>query len=210
MTNSRSPIRALRAALFAAVCVSLAAVGHSSMSAHGIPVRSLGLAFAVTGVLAWACCGRRRGTPAIGAGLLAVQTALHTIFSAGQGHDAPLAHASHAGTGMGAGVEMSVAAGHGPLGMTAAHLLAAVICGLWLARGEAALFALARTAGAAAFTPLRLLLAVARIRVPEPPRPVRPRPRARRLHGVVLAHALSRRGPPRLTTPRATALGAHV
>ncbi|MDT9688062.1 hypothetical protein Q5762_06795 [Streptomyces sp. P9(2023)] len=95
------------------------------------------------------------------------------------------------------------------LGMLAAHLLAALVCGLWLARGEAALFALARTVGTFVFTPLRLLLAV--VRVPEPPQAVRPRPHSRRrLHGVVLAHTLSRRGPPRLSVPRATALGAHV
>ncbi|WP_418956692.1 hypothetical protein [Streptomyces tritici] len=210
MTHSRSPIRALRAALFAAVCVSLAAVGHASMSAHEIPVRSLVLALAVTGLLAWAGCGRRRGTLAVGAGLLAVQTALHLIFSAGEGHAAAgVAHAGHTGHAA-AGADLSAAAGHGLLGMTSAHLLAALICGLWLARGEAALFSLARTAGAAAFAPLRLLLAVVRLRVPEPLRPVRPRPYARGARGVVLAHALSRRGPPRLSAARATALGAHV
>ncbi|MEU9704868.1 hypothetical protein [Streptomyces sp. NPDC047981] len=108
-------------------------------------------------------------------------------------------------------VETAVAAvgSQSSLGMLAAHLLAALFCGLWLARGEAALFALARTVAALAFTPLRLLLAV--VRVPELPRSVRPRPRTpRRPHGVVLAHSLSRRGPPRLPVPRAAALGAHV
>ncbi|MFE7515739.1 hypothetical protein ACFU8I_31605 [Streptomyces sp. NPDC057540] len=95
-------------------------------------------------------------------------------------------------------------------GMVAVHLLAALLCGLWLAHGEAALFTLARAALAHAFTPLRLLLALAP--VPEAPRrPVRrTRRTAPRPHTVVLAHALSRRGPPRLSVPRATALGAHV
>ncbi|WP_329278052.1 hypothetical protein [Streptomyces sp. NBC_00691] len=95
-------------------------------------------------------------------------------------------------------------------GMLAAHLLAALLCGLWLAHGEAAFLALARAALAYAFTPLRPLLA--RVRVPDAPR--RPARRARRSahrpHTVVLAHALSRRGPPRLSVPRATTLGAHV
>lgn len=227
MTDARSPIRALRAALFAAVCVTLAAVGHLSMSAHEIPMRSLLLAFVVTGVLAWAACGRRRGTLAIGAGLLAVQTALHQMFAAGQAHVSrtPMSHdgmdmsaATDMGsatdmssaTDMGSAMGMSSVVGHDSVGMTAAHLLAALVCGLWLARGEAALFSLARTVGAAAFTPLRLLLAVVRPRVPELPRPVRPRPHVRPRRGVVLAHALSRRGPPRLSAPRATALGVHV
>ncbi|MER5312119.1 hypothetical protein ABT034_30520 [Streptomyces sp. NPDC002773] len=95
-------------------------------------------------------------------------------------------------------------------GMLAVHLIAAILCGLWLAHGEAAFFTLARAALAYAFTPLRLLSA--RVRVPEAPR--RPVRRSRRTpdrpHTVVLAHALSRRGPPRLSRPRATALGAHV
>ncbi|MEU4067542.1 hypothetical protein AB0F25_34960 [Streptomyces wedmorensis] len=95
-------------------------------------------------------------------------------------------------------------------GMLAVHLLAALLCGLWLAHGEAAFFTLARTALAYAFTPLRPLFA--RVRVPDAPRrPIRGRRRnARRPHVVVLAHTLSRRGPPRLSAPRATALGAHV
>ncbi|WP_406057798.1 hypothetical protein OG462_14215 [Streptomyces sp. NBC_01077] len=96
------------------------------------------------------------------------------------------------------------------IGMLAAHLLAALLCGLWLAHGEAAFFTLARAALAYAFTPLRLLFA--RVQVPDAPRrPVRrARRSAHRPHTVVLAHTLSRRGPPRLSVPRATALGAHV
>ncbi|MEU6882726.1 hypothetical protein [Streptomyces sp. NPDC046712] len=183
------------------------------MSAHDIPTGSLYLAFAVTAGLAWLAGGRRRGAYAIAAGVTAVQTALHLIFSAGQAHGA----ADHAAMGhmaMEPAMDpamvpaMETATGHSSLGMIAAHLLAALICGLWLARGEAALFALARTVGTLAFTPLRLLLTV--VRVPELPHPVPPRPHTRRLHGVVLAHTLSRRGPPRLSEPRATALGAHV
>ncbi|WP_306324702.1 hypothetical protein [Streptomyces venezuelae] len=109
------------------------------------------------------------------------------------------------GMDMGAGMDMSSGTG-----MLAAHLLAALLCGLWLAHGEAAFLTLARAALAYAFTPLRLL--IARVRVPDlPRRPVRRARRdAHRPHTVVLAHTLSRRGPPRLSTPRATALGAHV
>ncbi len=104
---------------------------------------------------------------------------------------------------------MDSATASGP-GMLAVHLLAALLCGLWLARGEAAFFTLARAALAHAFTPLRLLRAL--VRVPDAPRgPVRrARRNAHRPHTVVLAHALSRRGPPRPSAPRATALGAHV
>ncbi|WP_254705536.1 hypothetical protein [Streptomyces vilmorinianum] len=169
------------------------------MSAHDLPAGSLALAFAVTGGLAWLAGGRRRGAYAISGGLAAVQTVLHLIFSAGGSSHEAMDHAAMDHT----------AAAHSSTGMLAAHLLAALLCGLWLARGEAALFALARTVGTLAFTPLRLFLTV--VRVPELPHPARPRrPHIRRLHGVVLAHTLSRRGPPRLSVPRATALGAHV
>ncbi len=253
MTDARSPLRALRAALFAVVCVALAAVGHSSMSAHHLPASTLLAAFAATTALAWAAAGRRRNTPTIAGALLVLQSALHLTFSTTGAHPAtrptdappgglPHAHAmpgmehAHAMPGMEHAHAMaamatdhaasaaatsatsamsatSVTATAHPAsgaGMLAVHLLAALLCGLWLAHGEAAFFTLARTALAYAFTPLRPLFA--RVRVPDAPRrPIRGRRRnARRPHAVVLAHTLSRRGPPRLSAPRATALGAHV
>lgn len=233
MTHPRSPLRALRAALFAVVCVTLAAVGHSSMSAHSVPPASLLAAFAVTTVLAWAAAGRRRGSVAVATGLVGVQGALHMIFGAGEhggsgggtaemptvvladpylAHAAHLAHMAHSGHAMG-GATTGPAPDSGA-GMLAAHLLAALACGLWLARGEAALFTLTRTAGARARTPLRLLLAAARMRVrllsPPPRPPARPTRHPRRLPGVVLPHTLSRRGPPPRPVPRATTLGALV
>ncbi|MFE5299908.1 hypothetical protein [Streptomyces sp. NPDC056632] len=267
MTHTRSPLRALRAALFAAVCVVLAAVGHSSMSAHAIPPGSLLAAFGVVAALAWSAAGRRRGTAALATGLTAVQGILHLLFGLGENPGPAgttpgaagtagmqgmpgMTGATHTGTAElaadGAGALAGTAgelpaavladpflthaahAAHlthtGPLaqghamgagsgaGMLAAHLLAALVCGLWLARGEAALFALARTVGASTFSPLRLALAVARVLVPVAPslRPVRVSPYTRRLHGVVLAHTVSRRGPPDRPAPRATALGARV
>ncbi|MEV4938761.1 hypothetical protein [Streptomyces zaomyceticus] len=126
-------------------------------------------------------------------------TATATGMGMAPGTDADAVMTMVMGTGTGSGI-----------GMLAAHLLAALLCGLWLAHGEAAFFTLARAALAYAFTPLRLLFA--RVRVPAAPRrPVRrARRNAHRPHTVVLAHTLSRRGPPRLSAPRATALGAHV
>ncbi|WP_432085204.1 hypothetical protein [Streptomyces sp. bgisy095] len=209
------------------------------MSEHRLPAAALLGAFVVTAALAWAAAGRRRGAPAIAGALLALQGALHALFSATGAHgghaarpvlpDGPAAtahhHATHGVHGAAAPVTgtegtlsaldpavaqtVDSAAASGP-GMLAVHLLAALLCGLWLARGEAALFTLARAALAHAFTPLRLLFA--RVHVPDAPRgPVRRARRdAHRPHTVVLAHTLSRRGPPRPSAPRATALGAHV
>ncbi|MFB7392729.1 hypothetical protein [Streptomyces sp. NPDC056191] len=210
------------------------------MSAHQLPALTLLGAFTVTAAAAWAAAGRRRGAPTIAGALFVLQGALHLLFSlagsrAGDtGHPAtaPQAttavHGMHAMNGMhamhGTAGADGAAGPAGPhdlgattamfmdmsTGMLAAHLLAALLCGLWLAHGEAAFFTLARAALAYAFTPLRLLLA--RAQVPDAPRrPVRrARRSAHRPHTVVLAHTLSRRGPPRLSAPRATTLGAHV
>ncbi|MET9673661.1 hypothetical protein ABZY68_11285 [Streptomyces sp. NPDC006482] len=203
------------------------------MSAHQLPALALLGAFGATAVAAWAVAGRRRGTPAITGAMVVLQGALHLLFSTTGAH--PTAHAPHphpmtgmtsvtghtamdpaamtsteATTSMGATGAMESMASMGT-GMLTVHLLAALLCGLWLAHGEAAFFTLARAALAYAFTPLRLLLA--RVHVPDAPRrgPVRrAHGNAHRPHTVVLAHTLSRRGPPRLSVPRATTLGAHV
>ncbi|WP_031014085.1 hypothetical protein [Streptomyces sp. NRRL F-5727] len=218
MTHTRSPLRALRAALFAVVCVVLAAVGHSSLSAHSLDPLTLLTALAATAAVAWCAAGRRRGPVACAAATLAAQGALHAAFSLTGAHapaTTPAAHTGHAAhlahqTPSAAAPDGLAALADGGPGMLAVHLLAALVCGLWLARGEAAFFALAE----AALTPLRHLLAVplGPSAVPaDPRRPVRrPRRNARRPHVVVLAHVLSRRGPPRPSVPRAMVLGPLV
>ncbi|MFE5714549.1 hypothetical protein ACFQ7J_27515 [Streptomyces sp. NPDC056501] len=193
------------------------------MSAHQLPTSGLLGAFAATAVAAWAAAGRRRGVPAIAGAMLVLQGALHLLFSMAGSHPSaqaasdatamshPHAMASMAGMTGAHDTTMSAdAAMDSDPGMLAVHLLAALLCGLWLAHGEAAFFTLAEAALAYAFTPLRLLFA--RVRVPDAPRgPVRrPSGHAHRPHTVVLAHTVSRRGPPRPSVPRATALGAHV
>ncbi|WP_341849527.1 hypothetical protein [Streptomyces cellostaticus] len=80
-------------------------------------------------------------------------------------------------------------------GMLAAHLLVAVLCGLWLAQGERAAFRLLRALADRAFVPLLLVLAVL---LPFPRRP-RLRPchrRVRRPRRLLLVHTLTTRGPP--------------
>ncbi|WP_223837890.1 hypothetical protein [Streptomyces venezuelae] len=89
MLENPAPMRAPRAAIFAAVCVALAAVGHSSMSGTDIPVGGLLAAFGVTGGLAWLAAGRRRGPLGIAGSLLAVQGVLHLVFSTSQAHGHP-------------------------------------------------------------------------------------------------------------------------
>lgn len=328
----RVPMRAPRAAMFAAVCVALAAAGHAYMSGTDIAPGLLLGAFAVTAALAWTAAGRRCGPLGITAALLAVQAGLHLAFSAGRSHGsapmaghhpapgtplgpgptgahpggaaagtpgaahaagpgavhsdpagalqavgggtahaaglhdpAALAHptgpadpgmgmphpgmpdasgladglgsatgmahsgladglgsAAGAADGMGAmaampdgmgGVlaDLLGTAGHGGLGMVAAHLLAGLFCALWLARGEAAVFRLAGALGATALLaarPLARVLALLRTRTAPVPGPPAQRPsygRPRRLRGAVHAHTAVRRGPPLRWNTRTTA-----
>ncbi|MFI7360154.1 hypothetical protein ACIBTP_40325 [Streptomyces avidinii] len=231
-------MRATRAATFAAMCVALGAVGHSYMSGTDIPLFGLLGAFGVTSGLAWLAAGRRRGPLGITTAVLGVQGVLHLVFSgsgaAAKHHADPVTgpvyghhHMPAADAGaMAAEVPgaadlagMAGMAGHGGAGMIAAHVLAGLLCAAWLARGEAAVFRLARvlaTAALHAARPLARALALVRTRaaaVPAPPVHPTPYERPRRLRGAVHAHAVVRRGPPgRLPLPRATAPGrpAHA
>ncbi len=235
MLQHPAPMRATRAAMFAAVCTALGAVGHSYMSGTDIPLSGLMGAFVVTGGLAWAAAGRRRGPAGIATAVLAVQGVLHLLFSGSQrAKPAPAATHHHmpgmdmgamaAGTSGGPAdmvrtadmadvADTAAMAGHGGAGMIAAHVLAGLFCAAWLAWGEAAVFRLARALGAAALhaaRPLSRALALAGTRVaavPVPLAPVPPYERPRSLRGAVHAYAVVRRGPPAGRAFRATAPG---
>ncbi|RDG37802.1 hypothetical protein [Streptomyces corynorhini] len=247
--------RMLRAVLFAAVCVVLAAVGHVWMSGSALPWWALSLAFVATVSAAWAAACRERACSTVTGAVVVAQAALHTGFSlaqaltpshgsggvsfarrwlghltcgvsapygmsggdaeylvhaAGSGSAAPAAppgmpHGAmeglgHAGHLMSAGADSSAAMAHGPAGvspagMLLAHLVAAVLCGVWLAHGERAAFRLLRTFGGWVLAPLRVPLT--------PPVPCGP-PRVclrgtgtpRRPRRFLLTHSLVSRGPP--------------
>lgn len=223
--------RTVRAAVFAVVCVLLAALGHVMMSGGTVPWWALGASGAVIGGAGWCLAGRERGLTLIVSAVVAAQAVLHSVFSLAQssgslgvwgaaasvftGHDmnsmptSPMSMSSMSpnsvpmdSTGMGA---MDMGAmdhpGHAAdgtsssLGMLAAHLLAALLCGLWLAHGERAVFRVLRALAGLLAAPLRLPLTL--------PAPVsRPRPRVRRDRSaraprrLLLVHAITSRGPP--------------
>ncbi|MER7468318.1 hypothetical protein [Streptomyces sp. NPDC097981] len=206
MQEIPAPLRAARAAMFAAVCTALGAAGHSYMSGTEIPLIALLGAYGVTGGLAWLGAGRRRGPVGISAALLTVQGVLHLVFSNSRaGHSggtamsvpgpmpghhpagAVLPEAAGAGgmdgmdgmAGMADMHGMAGMAGHGGLGMIAAHVLAGLFCAAWLAWGEAAAFRLAAVLGAAALLaarPLARAVALVRARVATAAPPPAPRP----------------------------------
>ncbi|MFB7235080.1 hypothetical protein ACFCXK_09950 [Streptomyces sp. NPDC056269] len=212
--------RGVRAAMFAAVCVLLAATGHILMSGQGVPAWTLAVAFAATVSATWCLSGRERGLLAVTTASVVVQSALHTAFSWSQTTAVPAAtasmndvhaahaHMAHEAMGHGdmtasAGMLSQAPAGHdmtdvsSSLGMLSAHLLAALLSGLWMAFGEQAAFRLLLATSLRLFRPLRPLLASFAPVVPNRPRfrPVRAGDERtpRRLH---LAHSLISRGPP--------------
>ncbi|MEU9575368.1 hypothetical protein AB0D62_37135 [Streptomyces massasporeus] len=208
-----------RAAVFAAVCVVLAALGHVLMAEAAVAWWALVAGAAAVGGAAWLLAGRERGLHVVVPFTVAAQTALHAWFSFTQtavsptpaltyavehgshamehgSHAMPMSHSGHGMDGM----DTLASAGHGmagtsSTGMLAAHLLAALLCGLWLAHGERAAFRVLRALAGWLVAPLRLLL-----RLPAPPH--RPRVRARRGDSaraprrLLLTHAITTRGPP--------------
>ncbi|MFE7031329.1 hypothetical protein ACFU9Y_13555 [Streptomyces sp. NPDC057621] len=77
-------LRVLRAAVFTAVCVVLAAAGHSIASCATVPPWSLGVGFLAVFAVAAPLAGRERSLPGITVLLATGQTVLHTLFGLGQ------------------------------------------------------------------------------------------------------------------------------
>jgi hypothetical protein len=77
-------LRVLRAAVFAAVCVVLAAAGHALASCATVPLWTLGAGFAAVFAVAAPLAARERSLPGIATVLALGQTALHTLFGLGQ------------------------------------------------------------------------------------------------------------------------------
>ncbi|WSR53420.1 hypothetical protein OG279_38165 (plasmid) [Streptomyces sp. NBC_01201] len=249
--------RAARSALFAVVCVSLAALGHALMSEAPLPWWALGLCTAGVGALAWLVAGRERGQATVVMLTVVAQAALHGAFTlvqtaraatgtaddsalatrwadallcgphsdtaaAARAYDvaaragltdnmplprleggssaiAALGHTAHRAHTAGAHAaqpahDMSAMTGTASWGMLAAHVVAALLCGLWLARGERAAFQLLRALADRFHLPLSLLDALRPLPSAPPASAVDrsvTRPRSR-----LLVHALVTRGPP--------------
>jgi len=82
--RSGGDLRVLRAAVFAAVCVVLAAAGHGLASCATVPLWTLSAGFLAVFAVAAALAGRERSLPGIAAVLAVGQAVLHTLFGLGQ------------------------------------------------------------------------------------------------------------------------------
>ena len=244
--------RTVRAAVFAAVCVLLAAVGHLMMSGCAVPWWALPAGGVATGGAGWVLAGRERGPALIATLVVGAQTVLHWGFSLAQSAAGPpvsgavgggsgamptgsmrhdmgsmnmssmnmgsmdmgsmdmsgmhahsmsmqmhmgMSHSAHMGAGPEAGLGHWLVSGMPSLGMSGVHLLAALLCGLWLGYGERVAYRLLRAVAGWLAAPLRLVVTLPAL--PRRPRRLMRRIRSRwtpyRLH---LVHAITTRGPP--------------
>ncbi|MGW1001299.1 hypothetical protein [Streptomyces sp. NPDC002520] len=132
-TRPGPEVRILRAAVFAAVCVVLAAAGHTLASCARVPLWTLGAGFLGCLLLVVPLAGRARSLPGIAALLALGQTVLHILFGLGQ-HGAAMASGMPAGpTGSNAGMAGMGGMGgsaDGPLGNAAlVERAARLLCG---------------------------------------------------------------------------------
>ncbi|MYT27857.1 MULTISPECIES: hypothetical protein [unclassified Streptomyces] len=213
MDISAAHLRALRAALFTALCVALSSASHVLLSRMPLPPVTVAVTGAAVFALAYALAGRERGYWRIAGLLLPLELAADAVFSLGQ-------HTCYGADGAPAGPSHSLSTmllcGGGPVGgplaqltreggapapawllLLAAHLAVGLLAAGWLRRGEAALVRLLGAVAGFAFRPLLLAAAVlGRVLTPRRavPAPVRtaPTPRSRPL----LVHSVVRRGPP--------------
>lgn len=201
-------MRAVRGVASAAVSTTVAATAHT-LAGGGAPpwwlvlaatLLAAPLAVALVGAAAAPTARHAEQAPSRGqpgallrtaSVVLVAQGLLHVAF-ASVGSSAPHAAAGHHGTAHGAtGIAPLAAGGHLHLdaGMIAAHIVAAAVTVLLLARGEAILARVARG--------LRRLLRTAVPRMPQAPSP-RAVAREATLPAPVFLLTLSRRGPPAL------------
>ncbi|MGW7008601.1 hypothetical protein ACWGCW_38935 [Streptomyces sp. NPDC054933] len=197
-------LRSLRAAVFAAVCVTLGAAGHS-LACHQTPASwADGVGFAVIFGLGFVLGGRERSLAGICGVMAVVQIGLHLLFDAAP-VDAGLGSAGSGMPGMAMpgmpGMHhpvMAMAAHHAEGGQAmAAHAVAALVASWWLRRGEAAVWSLLRQAAALAPGLVAWWRAVA---APAGPPSLGSARRGdtedRWTRQLLLRHAVIRRGPP--------------
>lgn len=221
-------LRPVRAAVFAAVCVVTTALGHALMSGDLLPWWAVGVAFAASASAGWWLTLRERGFETVVGVTVVAQGLLHLLFSlaprlasardaAAAAQETPaapsthheMAAMSHAGMLMHHSDAMeepakepllSLVTHGGSGGMLLAHLLAAVACGVWLWRGEAAVHRIGRALAATLFAPLRRVCRVLFRTVAGHELPLRRSAvggsERRQPTPAELRHSVVRRGPP--------------
>ncbi|WP_455361948.1 hypothetical protein [Streptomyces sp. SYSU K21746] len=222
MDISASRLRALRAALFTALVVTLSAASHVLLSGVPLPLTVVAALSGAVFVLAYALAGRERGYWRIAGLLVPLELAADTVFTSGQQVCYGPAGGPVAGPlrsfgvdvlcgGSDVGVPLARAAGPAqhpaallldspgpatPWLLLAAHVAVGLLAAGWLRRGESALAQLLRAVAAFAFRPLLTAVAAAGSVVAPVRRGARPARRTPTTRARVLVHSVGRRGPP--------------
>ncbi|MFE1296227.1 hypothetical protein [Streptomyces sp. NPDC058731] len=224
MDISGTHLRALRAALFTALVVTLSSASHVLLSRVPLPASTVAAVAGAVFALAYALAGRERGFGRIAALLVPLELAADTLFTTGQhlcygaaggpvagplrsvGWDVLCGNHTAVGTPLArmTGTDTdrlpALLAHADPVTawlLLAAHVSVGLAAAAWLRRGERALAQLLRAVAATTFRPLLVAVAAVTVRTPGPHRRL-PRPvrRTAAVRGPLLAHSLGRRGPP--------------
>ncbi|MFJ8994566.1 hypothetical protein ACIRQH_29685 [Streptomyces sp. NPDC102279] len=222
MDISGIQLRAVRAAVFTAVVVTLSAASHVLLSRVPLPLTTVAAITAAVFAVAFALAGRERGFGRIAALLIPLELAADTVFTTGQHVCYGRAGGPVAGPLRSVGLD--VLCGGGSVGtplsrvtggvpdradaliahadpgaawlLLGAHLAVGLLAAAWLRRGERALDQLLRAVAASTFRPLLIAVAAVTVRLA----PARPLPRAPRRTTAArtrrFVHSVGRRGPP--------------
>ncbi|MGW0117413.1 hypothetical protein [Streptomyces sp. NPDC003327] len=223
MDMAGTQLRALRAAFFTAVVVTLSVASHVLLSRVPLPLGTVVPVAAGVFAAAYALAGRERGFGPIAGLLVPLELAADTLFTSGQAvcygaAGGPVAGSLRAvgvdvfcGGAVGAPLPGVVAPESGtaaalldspdpalPWLLLAAHVGVGLLAASWLRGGERALARLLGAVAAFAFRPLLLVAAFFRTGGPAPAQAGRrPAARVRSSRTRLLVHSVGRRGPPR-------------
>ncbi|MFC3576335.1 hypothetical protein ACFOZ0_24250 [Streptomyces yaanensis] len=223
MDISGTQLRAVRAALFTAMVVTLSTASHVLLSKVPLPLGTVALIAAAVFLVAYALADRERGFGKIATLLVPLELTADTVFTTGQhacygraggpvtgplrsvGLDV-LCHGGSVGTPFtrvpGTGTDRFAALlAHGDPAtawlLLAAHVGVGLLAAAWLRRGERALTQLLRAVAATTFRPLLIAVAAVTVRLLTPvrraPRPVH---RVAAARTRLSAYSLGLRGPP--------------
>ncbi|MEU9729921.1 hypothetical protein [Streptomyces sp. NPDC048002] len=226
MDISGTSMRALRAALFTALVVTLSTASHVLLSRAPLPLNTVALVAATVFAVSYLLAGRERGFGRIAALLIPLELAADTLFTTGQhvcygaaggpvtgplrsvGLDVLCGDGTRVGTALTAAGEkagtdrLAALVAHADPRtawlLLGAHLTVGLLAAAWLRRGERALAQLLRAVAATTFRPLLLAVAAVAVRPARSVRrPAHPRRRTTAARERLLVHSLGRRGPPR-------------
>ncbi|MFJ3819746.1 hypothetical protein [Streptomyces nodosus] len=222
MDISGTQLRAVRAALFTALVVTLSTASHVLLSEVPLPMGTVAAVAAAVFVVAYALADGERGFGRIAVLLVPLELAADTVFTTGQHACYGAAGGPVAGplrsvgldvlcSGGGVGTPLARAAGTdtdrvavlltqaGPSAawlLLAAHVSVGLLAAAWLRRGERALAQLLRAVAATTFRPLLVAAAAVTVRIAPVRRAPRPVPHVIASRTRLLVHSLGRRGPP--------------